>query len=152
MNQIEAQQSGFDLERRRPGAKAGEKANAAAIAFSSPCGGLSDEPPPCSSPAAKYGYQKTGSPQGAACFLVPLAGIEPARLKGRRILSPLRLPVPPQRQIHEYFSILFSERQAWGRIFELPRNFIGKYRIFCRKFASGLAFWKQSCYDIVTYL
>ena len=33
-----------------------------------------------------------------AFFLVPLAGVEPARYHYRRILSPLRLPIPSQRQ------------------------------------------------------
>ena len=32
-------------------------------------------------------------------FVVPLAGLEPARYFYRGILSPLRLPIPPQRQI-----------------------------------------------------
>ena len=31
---------------------------------------------------------------------VPRAGIEPARPKGRGILSPLRLPIPPPRPSH----------------------------------------------------
>ena len=34
----------------------------------------------------------------AYCNLVPLAGVEPARGRPRRILSPLRLPISPQRQ------------------------------------------------------
>ena len=32
--------------------------------------------------------------------VVPLAGVEPARSCPRRILSPLRLPISPQRRIH----------------------------------------------------
>ena len=32
-------------------------------------------------------------------FVVPLAGLEPARMLLRGILSPLRLPIPPQRHI-----------------------------------------------------
>ena len=32
-------------------------------------------------------------------LLVPLAGLEPARSLNRGILSPLRLPIPPQRQV-----------------------------------------------------
>ena len=32
-------------------------------------------------------------------YVVPLAGLEPARMLLRGILSPLRLPIPPQRQI-----------------------------------------------------
>ena len=31
-------------------------------------------------------------------ILVPLAGLEPARMLLRGILSPLRLPIPPQRR------------------------------------------------------
>ena len=31
--------------------------------------------------------------------MVPLAGLEPARMLLRGILSPLRLPIPPQRRI-----------------------------------------------------
>ena len=34
-----------------------------------------------------------------AVFLVPLAGLEPARTLVRGILSPLRLPIPPQRRL-----------------------------------------------------
>ena len=30
-------------------------------------------------------------------FLVPLTGLEPVRFLHRGILSPLRLPIPPQR-------------------------------------------------------
>ncbi len=32
-------------------------------------------------------------------FLVPGAGLEPARCRHRRILSPVRLPVPPPGQL-----------------------------------------------------
>ena len=35
--------------------------------------------------------------------LVPRAGIEPAQPCGPGILSPLRLPVPPPRQVHGTF-------------------------------------------------
>ena len=34
----------------------------------------------------------------SAFFMVPLTGIEPVRCFHRGILSPLRLPVPPQRR------------------------------------------------------
>ena len=35
---------------------------------------------------------------------MPATGIEPVReYKSRRILSPVRLPVPPRRHIHTYF-------------------------------------------------
>ena len=35
--------------------------------------------------------------------MVPLAGLEPARMLLRGILSPLRLPIPPQRLIRNFF-------------------------------------------------
>ena len=49
--------------------------------------------------------------------LVPGGGVEPPRPEGRRILSPLRLPVPPSRLFVEVldftayftFSVLFSK-------------------------------------------
>ena len=37
------------------------------------------------------------SPRGA--FLVPLTGLEPVQYRYRGILSPLCLPIPPQRQV-----------------------------------------------------
>ncbi len=37
--------------------------------------------------------------------LVPGGGVEPPRPEGRRILSPLRLPVPPSRQVWQVTEI-----------------------------------------------
>ena len=34
---------------------------------------------------------------------MPLAGLEPARMLLRGILSPLRLPIPPQRRVMLFF-------------------------------------------------
>ena len=43
-------------------------------------------------------YNKnTDTPKGMPVFLVPMAGVEPARCCHRRILSPLRLPIPSHR-------------------------------------------------------
>lgn len=39
-------------------------------------------------------------------FLVPRAGLEPAQAKARRILSPLRLPIPPPRHILKIYTPL----------------------------------------------
>jgi hypothetical protein len=42
--------------------------------------------------------------------LVPGGGVEPPRPEGRRILSPLRLPVPPSRlylQVHDFTTSLW---------------------------------------------
>ena len=57
--------------------------------------------------------------------MVPLTGVEPVRFLGRGILSPLCLPIPPQRHIcilkQRYFIILSRSRQA-------PRAAGGKLR------------------------
>ena len=36
----------------------------------------------------------------ASLFLVPLTGLEPVQCRHRGILSPLCLPIPPQRHYH----------------------------------------------------
>ena len=48
-----------------------------------------------SSPAANT---RKASPKGLA-FLVPLTGLEPVQYRYRGILSPLCLPIPPQRRL-----------------------------------------------------
>ena len=53
------------------------------------CGWASSRPP------AKG---KQEHPRGMFLFLVPVAGLEPARCRQRWILSPLRLPIPSHRQ------------------------------------------------------
>ena len=55
--------------------------------------------PPCSIPSF-IAKKKTATNLRlvAAPFVVPLTGIEPVRCCHRGILSPLRLPVPPQRR------------------------------------------------------
>ena len=45
---------------------------------------------------------KTPDPFRVRGFVVPLAGLEPARMLLRGILSPLRLPIPPQRHLDKY--------------------------------------------------
>ena len=47
-------------------------------------------------------------------ILVPLAGLEPARMLLRGILSPLRLPIPPQRQKNIHKIKLYAR---WRRVF-----------------------------------
>jgi hypothetical protein len=42
--------------------------------------------------------------------MVPGGGVEPPRPEGRRILSPLRLPVPPSRL---YVEVLDSTTSLW---------------------------------------
>ncbi len=43
----------------------------------------------------------------AEMILVPLTGLEPVRILLRGILSPLCLPIPPQRQIKNLTEILY---------------------------------------------
>ena len=43
-------------------------------------------------------YQKRPEPLRLRSFLVPLTGLEPVRILLRGILSPLCLPIPPQRR------------------------------------------------------
>ena len=51
--------------------------------------------------------------------MVPLAGLEPARLLHRGILSPLRLPVPPQRHENEnYYITINSSSQEFCLCFD----------------------------------
>ena len=66
----------------------------AAGSFFTHCGA-----PPCSIPSV-IAKKKTATNLRlvAAPFVVPLTGIEPVRCCHRGILSPLRLPVPPQRR------------------------------------------------------
>ena len=44
--------------------------------------------------------------------LVPVAGLEPARYRYRRILSPLRLPVSPLGRLLCYYSVFFQGMQS----------------------------------------
>ena len=39
-------------------------------------------------------------PDGITLFMVPLTGLEPVQYRYRGILSPLCLPIPPQRRLH----------------------------------------------------
>ncbi len=50
----------------------------------------------CGKPARSR-IEPVAAPQRCACALVPGGGVEPPRGCPRRILSPLRLPVPPSR-------------------------------------------------------
>ena len=49
-------------------------------------------------------------PRGTDLFLVPLTGLEPVQYRYRGILSPLCLPIPPQRRVLHH-SILTRMRQ-----------------------------------------
>ena len=77
-------------------------------------------------------------------ILVPLAGLEPARYFYRGILSPLRLPIPPQRRVYflpnvpryglvgAYIFYRMFQGMAWSaRIFfiEYSKAWLGR-RIF----------------------
>src|SRR5213079_40403 len=47
--------------------------------------------------------------------LVPGGGVEPPRPEGRRILSPLRLPVPPSRRGEATVQQLTADSQRFAR-------------------------------------
>ena len=56
-------------------------------------------------------------------ILVPLAGLEPARMLLRGILSPLRLPIPPQRRYEiKNLCTLQSAEVFWRRHPDLNRG------------------------------
>ena len=44
-------------------------------------------------------HKKRSKPKKLAPYMVPLIGVEPIRYHYHRILSPARLPIPPQRHI-----------------------------------------------------
>ena len=50
-------------------------------------------------------------------ILVPLAGLEPARSLDRGILSPLRLPIPPQRHIYGCYKTKENSAPRRCRVF-----------------------------------
>lgn len=57
--------------------------------------------------AARIAYPKKCPRLRAIFWLVPGAGIEPARYRYRWILSPVRLPVPPSR--HQVEVVLLQD-------------------------------------------
>ena len=57
-------------------------------------------------------------------LLVPRAGLEPARPNGQRILSPLRLPIPPPGR--DRSSIVTNTRAAHRRIFPALKSGISR--------------------------
>ena len=48
-------------------------------------------------------------------FMVPVAGVEPARCRHRRILSPLRLPIPSYRRLEYYSRFLEGVQEPWEK-------------------------------------
>src|SRR5581483_922327 len=52
--------------------------------------------------------------------LVPGGGVEPPRPEGRRILSPLRLPVPPSRLLRGIHRL--AQQLAAGKILRQPHR------------------------------
>ncbi len=66
---------------------------------------------------------KNNAPRGCVIFLVPAAGVEPARYCYQRILSPSRLPIPSRRlilcrnSVYKY-SINVEKRQAKSTFFK----------------------------------
>ena len=62
--------------------------------------------------------------------LVPLTGLEPVRSLNRGILSPLRLPIPPQRR--NILSLLLIIANAKRNV----NNFSARAATFCQKLFS----------------
>ena len=54
--------------------------------------------------------------------LVPGGGVEPPRAEARRILSPLRLPVPPSRRFEDFISPETQDSQAGLFINRIRQN------------------------------
>ena len=46
-------------------------------------------------------------------FMVPVTGLEPVRYRYRRILSPLRLPIPSHRQIQINYTVYIIKNQVY---------------------------------------
>ena len=76
-----------------------------AIAFNgliSPETDMTTVRPPEFRPLSDHGRRRRGAKNTTgktAAIVVPGGGVEPPRPEGRRILSPLRLPVPPSRRL-----------------------------------------------------
>ena len=66
--------------------------------------------------------QAKNDPQRVVFCLVPLTGVEPVRYFYRGILSPLRLPIPPQWRIFIFKQTLRSKKIAAG--FLAPQQLI----------------------------
>ena len=71
---------------------------------------------------------KTAVPQRVPRFLVPVAGLEPARCRHQRILSPSRLPIPSHRQrlpciIHESTSLCKGKVPAFFAFYSRVHQF-----------------------------
>ena len=60
-------------------------------------------------------------PQGAL-FLVPLIGVEPIRYRYHRILSPARLPIPPQRQAIRLYNTIAEKSSVFMALVFLKFN------------------------------
>ena len=79
-------------------------------------------------------------------LLVPLTGIEPVRCCQRGILSPLRLPVPPQRRMRNHpFIIVDFSRSVKFEFVHIRTRFCPQYRRIC--FELGIAFSERNRYN-----
>ena len=66
--------------------------------------------------------------------VVPGGGVEPPRAEARRILSPLRLPVPPSRLVAE------TEEEI-SLIYPLSLCNWDRFQIKCKRTVAGSGFW-----------
>ena len=93
----------------------------------------------------KTASRKTKNPAAFSVgILVPKTGIEPVRILLRRILSPVRLPVPPLRQ--EALSALSKAMQT------LPPVKGNGYNTTLYKKAQQLLHLLHCCFCIITFL
>ena len=77
-------------------------------------------------PAIEFASHRKNAPfeQGALYALVPMAGLEPARYRYQRILSPSRLPIPSHR-LDDYYNTFVIICQSLCCVF---------YSFFCNSF------------------
>ena len=60
-------------------------------------------------------------------FWMPVIGVEPIRYRYRGILSPVRLPIPPHRQV-DYFEYYKKKKGTCQHFFEkIKKKFWKKY-------------------------
>ena len=57
---------------------------------------------------------------GHGRYLVPVAGLEPARYRYQRILSPSRLPIPPHRRTVILYHKTFQKSIVKKNFFDFP--------------------------------
>src|ERR1700722_17640495 len=79
----------------------------------------------------------TGGQTDVFSSMVPGGGVEPPRPEGRRILSPLRLPVPPSRHRKLFYctsGVAVAAASTWGMLgLGSDNGALRQYRILYRR-------------------